>query len=126
MKWKIEYNDGKVEYHHPAEVQLVLTDCLMKNNRTAAQKIFTGESTKVVCAYVLCKGVEILTEDFIPETTAHLKYNPRVLPFWNLNGMNVDGTECYIFVLLIHTIKFYYYGIRHVSLEKNLCETMVT
>ena len=65
----------------------------MKNNRRAAQKIFTGESTKVVCAYVLCSRVEILTEDFNPETTEHIKYNPRVLPFWNLNGMNVDGND---------------------------------
>jgi len=93
MKWKITYNDGRVEYHHPAEVQLLLHDCTLKNNRKAAQRIFTGESTKVVCAYVLCKGIEILTEDFIPETSAHLKYNPRVFPFWNLDGMNVDGNE---------------------------------
>jgi hypothetical protein len=93
MKWKITYNTGRVEYHHPAEVQLVLHDCIMKNNRKSAQRIFTGESTKVVCAYVLCSRVEILTEDFNPETTAHIKYNPRVLPFWNLNGMNVDGND---------------------------------
>ena len=93
MKWKVTYNDGRVEYHHPAEVQLVLRDCTLKNNRKAAQSIFTGKTTKVVCAYILCKGIEIVTEDFQPETTAHLKYNPRVLPFWNLNGMNVDGNE---------------------------------
>ena len=93
MKWKIEYNTGRVEYHHPADVQLILRDCTLKNNRRAAQKIFTGETTKVVCAHVLCKEVEILTEDFQPETTACLKYNPRVLPYWNLDGVNVDGNE---------------------------------
>jgi hypothetical protein len=97
LKWKIEYNNGWVKYYHPAEVQLILTDCVLKNNRTAAQKIFTGETTKVVCAYVLCKEIEILTEDFIPETTAHLKYNPRVLPFWNLNGQNADGVQRIIY-----------------------------
>lgn len=93
MKWKVEYNTGRVEYHHPSEVQLILHDCTLKNNRKAAQRIFTGETTKVVCAHVLCKRVEVITEDFLPETTAHLKYNPRVLPFWNLDGMNVDGSE---------------------------------
>ena len=93
MKWKVQYNDGRVEYHHPAEVQLVLHNCIMKNNRKTADKIFTGKTTKVVCAYVLCERVEILTEDFIPQTTSHLKYNPRVLPFWNLDGMNVDGNK---------------------------------
>ena len=92
MKWKVMYNNGRVEYHHPAEVQLVLHDCIMKNNRKAAQRIFTGETTKVVCAYVLCKRVELITSDFIPETTAHLKYNPRVLPFWNLDGKDMDGS----------------------------------
>jgi hypothetical protein len=93
MKWKVMYNSGRVEYFHPAEVQLVLHNCILKNNRKAAQRIFNGETTKVVCAYVLCERVEILTSDFIPETTAHLKYNPRVLPFWNLDGMNVDGND---------------------------------
>jgi hypothetical protein len=93
LKWKIEYNTGRVEYHHPHEVQLILHDCILKNNRKAAQRIFTGESNKLVCAYVHCKRVEILYDDFYPETTAHLKYNPRVLPFWNLDGMNVDGNE---------------------------------
>jgi hypothetical protein len=73
MKWKVTYNTGRVEYHHPSEVQLVLRGCTLKNNRKAAQRIFTGETTKVVCA--------------------HIKYNPRVLPFWNLDGMNVDGNE---------------------------------
>jgi hypothetical protein len=93
MKWKVTYNDGRVEYHHPAEVQLVLRGCTLKNNRKAAQRIFTGETTKVVCAHIMCKEIEILTSDFAPETTAHIKYNPRVLPFWNLDGMNVDGNE---------------------------------
>ncbi len=93
MKWKVMYNDGRIEYHDPSEVQLVLRKCILKNNRKAAQRIFNGETTKVVCAYVLCKEIEIVREDFLPETTAHLKYNPRVLPFWNLNGMNVDGSE---------------------------------
>lgn len=93
MKWKVMYNDGRVEYHNPAEVQLVLRKCVLKNNRKAAQRIFNGETTKVVCAYVHCKEIEIIKEDFASETTAQLKYNPRVLPFWNLDGMNVDGSE---------------------------------
>jgi hypothetical protein len=93
MKWKVTYNTGRVEYHHPSEVQLVLHKCTLKNNRKAAQRIFSGETTKVVCAHIMCERVEIVTTDFSTETTAHIKYNPRVLPFWNLNGMNVDGNE---------------------------------
>jgi hypothetical protein len=93
MKWKVTYNTGRVEYHSPSEVQLVLHKCTLKNNRKAAQKIFTGETTKVVCAHIMCERVEIVTSDFATETTSHIKYNPRVLPFWNLDGMNVDGNE---------------------------------
>jgi len=93
MKWKVTYNTGRVEYHRPSDVQLVLHKCTLKNNRKAAQRIFSGETTKVVCAHIMCERVEIVTTDFSTETTAHIKYNPRVLPFWNLNGMNVDGNE---------------------------------
>jgi hypothetical protein len=91
MKWKVMYNDGRVEYYHPADVQLVLRNCVLTNNRTAAQKIFTGVTTKVVCAYIRCESVDIITSDFRPEGNTLLKYNPREMPFWNVDGVNQDG-----------------------------------
>lgn len=91
MKWKVMYSNGWVVYYSPTEVQVVMTGCTLKNSRTAAQKIFTGETTKVVCAWVLCDDVQIITKDFKPESNTRIKYNPRELPYWNLNGKNMDG-----------------------------------
>lgn len=91
MKWKVMYSDGRVEYYSPTAVQILMSGCTLKNSRTAAQKIFTGETTKVVCAWVLCDEVQIITNNFQTESNTQLKYNPRELPYWNVGGKNMDG-----------------------------------
>jgi hypothetical protein len=93
MKWKIQHPDGKCEYHYPNDVQLVMYDCILKNSRSTALKIHSGESNKTVCAWVLCDRVEIRTEDFIGDNYQQVKYNPRVLPFWNRDGVDMDGSK---------------------------------
>ena len=92
MKWKVEYPNGYTKYSRPTDVQLVMTDCILKNSRTTAMKILKGEH-KVVCAWVLCDIIDIRTEDFIPDNGQQVKYNPRVLPFWNRNGVDMDGSK---------------------------------
>lgn len=91
MKWKVMYNNGGVEYYHPADVQIIMTGCVLSNSRKTAEKIFTGETTKVVCAYIKCKEVQIITGDFKTQSNTQIKYNPREMPFWNIDGENVDG-----------------------------------
>ena len=91
MKWKVMYDDGRVDYHHPAEVQIIMIGCTLSNNRRAADKIFNGETTKVVCAYIKCKDVQVITSDFKTESNTQIKYNPREMPFWNVDGVNHDG-----------------------------------
>jgi len=92
MKWKIEYTDGKVEYLHPTDVQLMMHDCTLKNYKKTAEKIFNG-ADKTVCAWVLCKQIEIKTSNFEPETQNKIRFNPRVQPNWILNGDIVDGMK---------------------------------
>jgi len=92
MKWKVQYPNGYTKYFRPTDVQLVMTDCILKNSRTTAMKILKGEH-KVVCAWVLCDIIDIRTEDFIPDNGQQVKYNPRVLPFWNRNGVDMDGSK---------------------------------
>jgi len=92
MKWKIQHPDGTIEYHSPTDVQLVMHECILKNYRKTAQKIYDG-GEKVVCAWVLCKSLAIKKEAFI-QADAHgerIRYNPRVTPHWILDGENVDG-----------------------------------
>ena len=92
MKWKVQYPDGKVEYHSPTDVQLVMHLCHLKNQKKTAQKIFDG-GEKVVCAWVLAKELTIIKSGFVQadRTGERVSYNPRVTPHWMLNGENVDG-----------------------------------
>ncbi len=92
MKWKIQYPTGEIEYHSPADVQLLMHDCNLKNHKKTAQKIFDG-GEKVVCAWILCKSLAIKKRDFIQADLSgeRVRYNPRVTPHWMLNDENVDG-----------------------------------
>ena len=92
MKWKVQSIDGTVEYHSPTDVQLLMHDCTLKNHKKTAQKIFDG-GEKVVCAWILCKSLEIKTKDFTQADLfgERVRYNPRVTPHWMLNDENVDG-----------------------------------
>ena len=92
MKWKVQYTDGTIEYHSPTEVQLLMYDCVLKNHKKVAQKIFDG-GEKVVCAWILCKSLGIKKKDFIQADVSgeRVRYNPRVTPHWMLNDKNVDG-----------------------------------
>jgi hypothetical protein len=44
-----------------------------------------------VCAYIKCKDVQVITSDFNTESNTQIKYNPREMPFWNVDGVNHDG-----------------------------------
>lgn len=91
MKWKVQYPDGTVEYHHPTDVQLVMSECTLKNQSKTAQKIFDG-SDKTVCAWVLCKSIRIRKDNFMPDNSNRLRYNPRVSPNWmDSQNRNIDG-----------------------------------
>jgi hypothetical protein len=81
MKWKVD------KTFYGLDERLVLHNCVLKNNRKIAQRIFDGEH-KSVCAWVNCDYVTI-GHDFEP--TEQLKYNPRVLPYWVYKGENADG-----------------------------------
>ena len=90
LKWKIEYPNGEVSYIEPDGVQLVMRDCTFKNYRKTAQKIYDG-ADKTVCAWILCKQIEIRTDNFITEEQNRAYNNPRVQPNWVMNDVVVDG-----------------------------------
>jgi hypothetical protein len=92
MKWKIQHPDGKIEYHSPTEVQLLMHDCILKNYKSVSQPP-SPRGNKTVCAWVLCKSLAIKKSDFIQADLdgERIRYNPRVTPNWILDGENVDG-----------------------------------
>ena len=93
MKWRVIGNNGVVTYYNPCEVQLVMMGCTLKNNKKLATKIFNGESTKVVCAWILCDSLEIRHSDFIKESDFKIKYNPKIAPYWMFLGEDIDNRD---------------------------------
>jgi len=92
LKWKIEYPDGNVMYYHPTGIQLVMGECTLKNYKKTAEKIHNG-ANKSVCAWVLCKTLDLKFDNFITDNTTQIKYNPRVQPNWLVNGEVSDGKK---------------------------------
>ena len=100
MKWKIESKSSGVEYHSPENIQFVMKNCILKNNRKVADKILNGEN-KSVCAWIMCESISIYSVPLEIEQQEHLfdkpiglKYNPRKNPFWtNAKNENLDNTE---------------------------------
>ena len=85
MKWKIESKSG-VEYHSPDNVQLIMFNCVLKNNKKMAQRIFNGEN-KNVCAWILCESIIINIKDYMQfeektEPAYQIKYNLLLLNFF--------------------------------------------
>ena len=93
MKWKVTYSDGQVVYYNPDEVQLVMNDCVFKNHKSTAQKIFDG-ANKTVCAWILCKDIIVTSTINHTDETRQVRYNPRVQPNWVMDGHIMDN-DCF-------------------------------
>jgi hypothetical protein len=84
--WQIK--DGKeIQFHNPEEVNLCLWNCRLRNRRAIAEKIYYGDN-KSVCAWIECEKVEVSQAKSV--IGIKIAYNPRVKPYWVMNGNNVD------------------------------------
>lgn len=95
MKWKIDIPGQPARYVTPDAVQLRMTGCTIKNQKSTASKIHQG-AHKSVCAWILCNEISILADLDGPSITQlknyePLLYNPRVQPNWLCGGQNVDN-----------------------------------
>ncbi len=91
--WRIQYPNGDVQFINPTEHQIHLIGCQVKNSKKTAQRIFEGYE-KVVCAWILCDEVRIVSHSFYDEANAtRLLYNPKVTPNWVCNGTDVDNAN---------------------------------
>ncbi len=108
MKWKISHPSGLVEYLKPTDVQLVMTNCKLVNNKKSSKEIFIG-AHKRVCAWILCENLQIKYSDFNQSdvTGNNIRFNPRKEPNWVLNGVNVDGIK----IDKIETVDYKLYAI---------------
>lgn len=84
--WQVK--DGKdVIYYDPAQYSLIMNDCLLKNNRNKAEKIFESKR-RDVCGFVRCleyKAVEKYQIDAMflePEIKYEIMFDPKIAPYW--------------------------------------------
>ena len=79
----------KSDYLEPEGLCLSLTDCRLVNQKSSANKIFSGTTPKQVCAWVSASKVE---EVPLIKGYAPIYYNPKVSPNWRDSaGNNIDG-----------------------------------
>lgn len=95
-KWKIINPDNSVDIIDPREVNILLMNATLCNNKKAALKIFEG-SRKTVCSWIEAEEIMIQSSneksiegiDFKQE----IKYNPRNKPYWECNGEDIDNSK---------------------------------
>jgi len=93
-KWKVNHPSGLVEYFHPTDVQLVMSNCEVVNHQRISKEIFDGGQKKV-CAWILCEKIHIKRSRFNQSDVSgtNLRFNPKIEPNWLLNGINADGCK---------------------------------
>lgn len=93
MKFQVKnLKTGEVQYHDPDTASLVLYDCVLKNQKTTAQKINCG-ANKTVCAWVRAGKVVILNKPMgMMASEYEVSYNPRIAPYWrDFEGNDIDN-----------------------------------
>jgi hypothetical protein len=90
LTWKI-YDRWTMSavYVDRNQVSLLLIDCLLVNQKTQAVKIYDG-AHKTVCAHISCNHIQFELPGLFNELN-QVMYNPRVLPYWVEDGIDVDG-----------------------------------
>lgn len=91
-KWQIK-SKSEVSYYDPDEVQLILTNCILRNHPKTAKQIFDG-SNKTVCAWIECLDYAVLNQICMINEQNILQYNPRIMPCWrNVDNQNMDNHD---------------------------------
>jgi hypothetical protein len=75
----------------PSTHMIMMHGCYLHNSSTRAEKINKGEIHKERCAWITCNSFEIVALADIKGD--EISYNPKVNPFFSLNGKNVDKQE---------------------------------
>lgn len=94
MKWKIIDSEKQIKIVDPNRVCLVMTNCVLHNNKNSANKIFNG-ANKQVCAHIICDTLEIIDPiNHRPCGVEKISYNPRIKPYWvDNNDIDIDNKK---------------------------------
>ena len=72
----------------PSTHMIIMHGCYLHNSSARAEKINKGEIHKERCAWITCDSFEIVPLADIQGD--EISYNPKVNPFFVLDGKNVD------------------------------------
>ena len=92
-KWQVRDPKGEVTHYEPSEITLVMHNCILRNDKRGAKRIFEG-GHKSVCAWIECDRVETYHGTATkPDTDIEVEYNPRKQPYWCIDGEDSDKKE---------------------------------
>jgi len=72
----------------PSTHMIIMHGCYLHNSSVRSAKIHKGEIHKERCAWITCDSYEIVSLESVQGD--EITYNPKVNPFFCLNGVNVD------------------------------------
>lgn len=75
----------------PSTHMIIMHGCYLHNSSVRSAKIHAGEIHKERCAWISCDRYEIV--ELADIKGDEISYNPKVNPFFALNGKNVDKQE---------------------------------
>lgn len=84
--WQVKSSDG-VSYYDPKIYSLIMKDCLLKNNRNKAEKVFESKR-RDVCGFVRCLNYTVVVKEYTdymflePEVKFEIMFDPKVAPYW--------------------------------------------
>ena len=84
----------KISYYNPFEHNLILKDCVLKNQRKTAEKIFNG-ANKTVCSWIVFKELTtVINSNFDKKKYKKIFYNPKKNPYWTDDeGNAIDNSR---------------------------------
>ena len=93
--WQIRFGQVPV-YHDPAKDGLVMYNCILKNERGKAKRVFATQK-RDVCGYVRCSDYTSVPYDSINvEGLTELMYDPKIAPYWrSSNGPDNYDSHTY-------------------------------
>ena len=79
--WQIKSSDSEPKYVTPFGKYILMTNCVLKNNRNKAEKIFESQK-RDVCGFIRCEKYEILDVGIDVSGLQELMFDPKIAPYW--------------------------------------------
>jgi hypothetical protein len=79
--WQIKSNDCEPKYVSPFGNYIIMKNCVLKNNRNKAEKIFESQR-RDVCGFVRCESYTLTNIGRDVSNLTELMFDPKIAPYW--------------------------------------------